>query len=66
MSNEYVVVMGDTIVGDSSKVGPAENVAREVASKNLGGEVAVYRRETIFKARVEVYDDRPTAMERKA
>lgn len=59
MNNEYIVVMGGAVVGDSSQEGPAESKAKALAAENLGTEVMVFRRKTVFKSRVVVEDDRP-------
>jgi hypothetical protein len=59
MNNEYIVVMGGAVVGDGSQEGPAESKAKSLAAENIGTEVMVFRRQTVFKSRVVVEDDRP-------
>jgi hypothetical protein len=64
MNNEYIVVMGGAVVGDSSQEGPAESKAKSLAAENIGTEVMVFRRQTVFKSRVVVEDDRPQCKDR--
>jgi len=63
MNNEYIVVMGGAIVGNSSQEGPAESKAKALAVENVGTEVMLFRRQTVFKSRVVVEDDRPQCKE---
>ena len=59
MNNKYIVVSGGAILGDSSQLGPARSKADSAAREALGGEVVLYERVNVFKAKIVVEDDSP-------
>lgn len=63
MNNEYIVVIGGRVVGDSSQHGPAIRTAEKVAAEELGAEVIVYQRVNVYKARTIVESDAPKVKE---
>lgn len=65
MNNEYIVVVGGTVVADSSQRGPVIRAAESAARAAVGTEAVLYKRVNVYKARVIVEYDTQNCMAAK-